>query len=170
VVRRSLSVSTAKGRATARRARRRGFALIDVIVGGILLAVGLAAVLSLGARSMNLHQRGEREIIAATLLDDLLGTILAEGPKDFPDLHPMQGNCESPFEDFQFLIEIDEGSSGVPYRIAVSVQHTATGDTWTVETLIAPKLGDEPDPERMPLEPIDREQRYRDQEEAERNG
>ncbi len=165
-----VTIRTASVARRQRRRHRRGFALIDVIVGGILLAVGLAAVLSLGARSMNLHQRGEREIIAATLLDDLLGTILAEGPKDFPDLHEMQGTCESPFEDFQFLVEIDEGSSGVPYRIAVSVQHTGSGDTWTVETLIAPKLGEEPDPERMPLEPIDREQRYRDQEEAERNG
>ncbi len=157
-------------RAQGRAYRGRGFALIDVIVGGLLLAVGLAAILSLGARSMNLHQRGEREIIAASLLDDLLGTVLAEGPKDFPDHHEMQGTCEAPFEDFQFLVDIEDGSSGVPYKVAVSVQHVPTGDTWTIETLIAAKLGEEPDPPRTPVEPIDREQRYRDQEEAERNG
>ena len=98
------------------------------------------------------------------------GTVLAEGPKDFPDHHEMQGTCEAPFEDFQFLVDIEDGSSGVPYKVAVSVQHVPTGDTWTIETLIAAKLGDEPDPPRTPVEPIDREQRYRDQEEAERNG
>ena len=153
-----------------RRRLARGFALIDVIVGGILLAVGLAAILSLGARSLSLHQRGEREVIAASLIDDLLGTVLSDGPKDFPDLHEMRGTCEAPYEDFEFLVEIDEGSSGVPYKVAVTVQHIATGDTWTVETLIAAKLGEEPDPIRTPVEPIDREQRYSDQEEAERNG
>lgn len=157
-------------RPSPRRRPARGFALIDVIVGGLLLAVGLAAILSLGARSLNLHQRGEREVIAASLIDDLLGSILTDGPKDFPDLHEMRGTCEPPYEDFEFLVEIDEGSSGVPYKVAVTVQHIATGDTWTVETLIAAKLGEEPDPIRTPVEPIDREQRYSDQEEAERNG
>lgn len=156
----------------SRRPKRRdsGIALIDVIVGGILLAVGLTAILSLGARSLSLHQRGEREVIAAALIDDLLGTVLADGPKDFPDLHEMRGFCDPPYEDFQFLVEIDDGNSGVPYKVAVTVQHTGTGDAWTVETLIAAKLGEEPDPERMPVEPIDREERYREQEEAERNG
>jgi hypothetical protein len=156
---------------TIRRTRqRRGFALIDVIVGGVLLAVGLAAILALGARSLNLHQRGEREVIAAALLDDLLGTILADGPKDFPDLHEMRGYCDPPYEDFQFLVEIEDGNSGVPYKVAVTVQHNGTGDSWTIETLIAAKLGEEPDPERVPVEPLDREQRYREQEEAEQNG
>lgn len=154
----------------ALRRSRRGFALIDVIVGGVLLAVGLAAILALGARSMNLHQRGEREVIAAALLDDLLGTVLAEGPKDFPDLHEMRGRCDPPYDDFEFVVEIDDGGSGVPYKVAATVQHIASGDTWTIETLIAEKLGDEPNPERAPVEPIDREQRYSDQEEAERNG
>jgi hypothetical protein len=139
-------------------------------VGGILLAVGLAAILSLGARAMNLHQRGEREIIAAALLDDYLSTVLADGPKEFPDLHEMRGTCDAPFEDFDFLIEIDEGNSGVPYKVAVTVQHTGTGDAWVIETYIAAKLGDDPDPVRTPPEPIDREQRYREQEEAETNG
>jgi Tfp pilus assembly protein PilV len=151
-----------------RSRRRRGFALIDVIVGGILLAVGLAAILSLGARALNLHQRGEREVIAASLLDDLLGTVLAEGPEEFPDLHQMRGTCESPYEDFEFFVEIDEGNSGVPYKVSVTVQHSASGDTWTIETLIAAKLGEE-EPPRSPTEPIDREGRYQEQEEAERN-
>lgn len=150
--------------------RRRGFALIDVIIGGILLAVGLAAILSLGARSMNMHLKGEREVIAASLLDDLLGSVLADGPKDFPDLHEMRGYCDPPYEDFEFAVDIEEGNSGVPYKVAVTVQHSASRDTWTVETLIAAKLGDEPDPPRAPLEPIDREEEYRKQEEAERDG
>jgi hypothetical protein len=150
--------------------RRRGFALIDVIIGGILLAIGLTAVLAIGARSMDMHQRGEREVVAAALLDGLLSQVLADGPKDYPDLQPLSGVFDAPFGDYEFLVEIESGGSGVPYKVAATVVHRPTEDTWLVETLIAGKSGDEPDPERMPPEPIDREQRYIEQEEAENAG
>ncbi len=152
---------------TSPRSRQRGFALIDVIIGGILLAIGLTAILSIGARSMNMHQRGERETVAAALIDEQLSMVLADGPKDFPNIHPMSGACDAPFGDFEFRIEIESGGSGVPYKVAVIVTHVAKQESWTVETLIAGKSGEEPDPERSPPEPLDREERYRQQEEAE---
>jgi hypothetical protein len=147
--------------------RHRGFALIDVIIGGILLAIGLTAILSLGARSMNMHQRGEREAVAAALIDDLLSMVLADGPKDFPEVQATSGICDEPYGDYEYRVDIDNGGSGVPYAVAVTITHRPTSDTWVVETLIAGKLGEEPDPERAPPEPIDREERYREQEEAE---
>jgi len=147
--------------------KRRGFALIDVIIGGILLAIGLTAILSLGARSMNMHQRGEREAVAAALIDDLLSMVLADGPKDFPEVQSTNGICDDPFGDYEYRVDIDNGGSGVPYAVSVTITHLPTNDTWVVETLIAGKSGEEPDPDREPPEPIDREERYREQEEAE---
>lgn len=135
---------------------RRGFALVDAIVAGILLAVGLAAIISLGSRALALQQRGEREIVAASLLDELLATVLMEGPADYVQLHPTSGQFDDPFGDFEYEVIIEDGSAGVPFKVTAVVRH-ASGDSFLCETLIAPKLGDEPDPPRAPLEPIDRE-------------
>lgn len=136
--------------------RRRGFALVDAIIAGILLAVGLAAIVSLGSRALSLQQRGEREIVAASLLDELLSTVLMEGPADYVKLHPTSGRFDEPFAAFEFEVLVEDGSAGVPFKVTAIVRHES-GDSFLCETLIAPKLGDEPDPPRAPLEPIDRE-------------
>ena len=54
------------------RSLRRGWALIDVIVGGVILGIGMAAVISIAERSLAMQQRSERELVAAQLLDGLL--------------------------------------------------------------------------------------------------
>jgi len=136
--------------------RRRGFALVDAIVAGLLLAVGLAAIISLGSRALSLQQRGEREVVAASLLDEILATILMEGPADYPKLHAMSGVFDEPFGTFEYEVAIEDGAPGVPFRVVATVRHES-GDSYRCETLIAPKLGEEPDPPRQPLEPIDRE-------------
>jgi hypothetical protein len=142
--------------APAAAVARRGFALVDAIVAGILLAVGLAAIISLGSRALSLQQRGEREIVAASLLDELLSTVLMEGPADYVQLHPTSGRFDDPFGDFEFEVMIEDGSAGVPFKVTAVVRHDS-GDSFLCETLIAPKLGEEPDPPRAPLEPIDRD-------------
>lgn len=138
------------------RTHRRGFALIDAIVAGILLAIGLAAIVSLGSRALSLQQRGEREVIAASLLDELLATVLMEGPADYVKLHPTSARFDDPFADYEYEVLIEDGSAGVPFKVLAVVRHDS-GDSWVCETLIAPKLGEEPDPPRAPIEPIDRE-------------
>ncbi|MGA0418670.1 MAG: type IV pilus modification PilV family protein [Phycisphaerales bacterium] len=136
--------------------RHRGFALVDAIIAGLLLAIGLAAIISLGSRALSLQQRGEREVVAASLLDEILATVLMEGPADYPKLHSMSGVFDEPFAAFEYEVAIDEGAPGVPFRVVATVRHES-GDSYSCETLIAPKLGEEPDPPRQPLEPIDRE-------------
>jgi hypothetical protein len=153
-----------------RRRTRSGFALIDVIIGGVLLVIGLSAILALGARSYSLQQRGEREVIAAALLDETLSTVLAEGPEEYPELHSLAGSCDAPFGDFEYFVSIDDGAEGVPYKVRVTIRHSATDEEWRAETLIAMRLGDEPNPERAPPEPIDREGRYQEMEEEENGG
>lgn len=63
-----------------RRLQRRGFALIDAIIGGALLALALTGVVTLSQRSLVMLQRGEREAIAASMLDELLSEVVTEGP------------------------------------------------------------------------------------------
>ncbi len=151
----------------------RGFALIDVMVGGILLAIGLTAILTIASRALSLQQRGEREIVASSLLDLTLSTVLAEGPADYPKLHPVSAAFPDPFAEWEYEVDLEDGASGVPYRVVASVRHVPTGGRWSCETLIAMKpkpIGAEEEPQRFPDVPIDRESRYLEQEEAENEG
>lgn len=139
--------------------QREGFALLDVIIAGVLLAIGLSTIFAITARSLELQKDGEVRVQAAAMLDDLLSTVLLEGPLDFPKLHATNGQGEFPYEQFTFQVRIDDPGEGEPYRVTATVSHT-TGRSFECETLIAAKVGEEPDPERMPEIPIDREARY----------
>ncbi|MBL9149744.1 MAG: hypothetical protein JNM94_13725 [Phycisphaerae bacterium] len=132
-------------------------------MGGILLAIGLTAILVIAGRSLDMQQRGERDIVAATILDDYLSNILAEGPEAYLDMYSLSGRCDAPYDDYQYDIEIEEGALGIPYRVLVTITHER-GQTWSCETYIAPKVGEEPDPIRTPEEPLDREGRYLEEE------
>ena len=146
----------------ARCARmRRGFALMDAVIAGVLLAIGMIAVLSVGGQAMNLVRRGEIDVLAAHAIDEILASVLTEGPVEYGDIHPLAGHFESgtPYEAFSFVIEIEQGGSGVPALVRATVSHDG-GREYIIETYIAEKRGEEPDPIRTPLEPIDREARY----------
>lgn len=138
---------------------RLGFALLDVIIAGVLLAIGLSTIFAITARSLELQKGGEIRVQAAAMLDDLLSTVLLEGPLDFPKLHATSGAGDFPYEQFTFQVRIDDPGEGEPFRVVATVQHS-TGSSFACETLIAAKGGEEPDPERMPEIPIDREARY----------
>ena len=138
---------------------RRGFALIDVINAGVILAIGLTTLFSITTRSLRLQKEGEVQVVAASLLDTLLSTVLTEGPLDYPKLHSTNGRFDPPFEDFDFQVRLDDPGEGAAVKVVATVFHT-TGQEYSCETLIAVKLGEEPDPVREPEEPIDRQARY----------
>ena len=79
---------------------RRGFALVDVIIGGVLLAVGLAVIISLNSRSLANQVDGERQLTASWLADELLSMVLVNGPVDYPKMNDTSGRFEPPFEEF----------------------------------------------------------------------
>ena len=137
----------------------RGFALVDAVIAGVVLAIGLTMIFTVTSRSLDLQRRGEVEVMAASMMDNILSMVLLEGPQDFPDLHSMSGQGEFPYEQFEFWVKIEDPGEGEPYAVAVEVTHL-TGRSYRCETLIAAKLGEEPDPIRYPEEPIDREGRY----------
>ncbi|HMN95606.1 MAG TPA: hypothetical protein PKC43_02940 [Phycisphaerales bacterium] len=141
-------------------AARRGFALVDAVIGGVILAVGLAAILSLTSRAVSMQRGAEIQVVAAWILDEQLAMVLVEGPEDFRDLHPTFGRCRAPFEEFEFEVRIADRGIGLPWRVTAVVRHIPTGAAYVAQTMIAERGGDEPNPERAPPEPIDREGRY----------
>lgn len=139
--------------------RARGFALVDAVIAGVVLAIGLTMIFTITSRSLDLQRNGEIEVTAASMMDNILSLVLLEGPSDFPDLHSMSGQGDFPYEQFEYRVIIDDPGEGEPFAVAVEVTHL-TGRSYRCETLIAAKLGEEPDPIRYPEEPIDREARY----------
>ncbi len=141
-------------------ALRRGFALVDAIIGGVILAIGLAAILSLTAHALTMQRSGEIAIRASHLCDELLSLVLMEGPEDFIDMYDTFGRFDEPFDDFDFAVELDDRGEGLPWRVTATVFHRATGEDFSVQTMIAMRGGEEPNPERAPPEPLDRQGRY----------
>lgn len=139
---------------------RRGIALIDVIVGTILLAIGLSGILVLTSRAMVLQRKGEVEVVAASLIDELLSTILAEGPTDFQKMYDTFGSYTEPFQEYDYIVDIDDRGIGYPFRVTATVIHRPTGAEYSVQTLIADREGEDPNPVRQPTKPIDRQGRY----------
>lgn len=139
---------------------RRGFALIDAVIGGIILAIGLAAILSLGARAISMQREGEVRIIAAHLADELLSTVLTEGPSDFLKLYDTFGGYDAPFRDFEYDVQLEDRGLGYPYRVTATIRHVPTGAEYVVQTMIADREGDDPNPARAPTERLDREARH----------
>jgi len=142
--------------------RRRGFALMDAILGGLLLAIALTAVLSLATRSMQMLREGEEEVVASALLDELLSMVLVEGPVDFPKLHDTSGRFDGPQSDWSFELLIEPQGLGDPWRVVATVR-SPRGESYRCGTLIAPRPEDAPVVNRRPPQRIEREDRYEEQ-------
>ena len=156
------------------RSSRGAFALIDVIIAGVILAVGLGAVITLSGRSIAAAQLGEQLSTAAMLADEQLNLVLARGPDDYAKAFPVEAVCDEPFSQYRYRLEFGGGRSvGEPYEVSVTItwgepsggQVTAntpgapavSGRSVKVSTLMAPRqIGAdvELDPDRQPTETI----------------
>lgn len=154
------------GRLDVSRLRRRGFALVDVILGGILLSIGLAAIISLASRALKAQTDGEKRMTAAWLCDEMLALVIVDGPVNYPRLHDSSGTFDFPFQDFAYDLEIESQGNGLPYLVTASVSWQAGRgvNAVQVQTLIAERK-DDPDEIRAPEEPIDRDERWYGEEE-----
>jgi len=145
---------------------------MDAVIAGVLLAIGMIAILGIGGQALTLQRRGEIDVRAAGAIDEMLSNVLTEGPVYFAENYPSRGSFDpaGPYGDFEYEINILQGGSGVPAHIELTVTH-ASGRSYAIETRIAEKRGDEPDPVREPSEPLDRllriEERQAAREEAE---
>jgi Tfp pilus assembly protein PilV len=149
---------------------RRGMVMLDVIVGGVILGIGIAVIMSLASRSLSAQTEGERRMQAAWLADELLNMVLVEGPKDYEKLYSTHGDFDVPFENFAYEVEIDDLDRGLLYDVTATV---AWGDMESqrqrvvVQAYIAQRqYGDlegaalEIVEERKPLSPLDRDERW----------
>lgn len=143
-----------------RRRRRRGFALLDVLVGGILLSIALVSVLGVASAAMRSQMLGEEMARAAFLLDEVLNEVLMVGPARYrQDNFPMEGE-RADYPGMRFELQIEPPSrDSAPYRIVATARWQSGGRerTLVIPTMIAPLRGDEPDPEREPETAIDRD-------------
>ena len=128
------------------RVHRRGFALVDAIIGGALLALALTGVVTLSQRSLAMLQRGEREAIAAAMLDELLSQVVTEGPNAFSRTRETEG---------RMAVEIRPGAVGDPYDVLAMVRDDVGGE-YRCATRVAPHDEQAPPVERAPTEPLDR--------------
>ena len=147
------------------RRRRRGVALIDAVLGGVMLAVGLAVLLSLASRAVAMQTAGQKRIAAAWLVDELLSMVLVEGPDVYAQLHPMQGRFDPPFDAYSFNLDIEDIGLRKPMLVTATVRwpHGPGFREVQARTYMAQPQG-EANRQRAPLEPIDRLGRYYDDE------
>ena len=140
---------------------RRGIALVDVIIGGVLLSMGLAVVISLSTRALRTQTDSEKLLTASWLADEFLSMVLIEGPVNYPKLYDAHGRCSPPFEEFEYDVLIEDQGVGVPLRVTATVywEGPAGLRNVQVQTLIADR-GTEPNELRAPYEPVDRINRW----------
>jgi hypothetical protein len=138
---------------------RKGFALLDAILGGALLALGLAGVVTLSQRSLSMLQRGENEAMAAAMLDELLSQVVTEGPGDFAHNRESAGRMPSPWPSWEFEVEIHPGGVGDPADVRAMVRDPL-GRTYVCATRVAPHDSQAAPEDRAPEQPIDRSQRW----------
>ncbi len=138
--------------------QRTGVMLVDVLVSVVLLGAALAVLLGMAGRALIAQKNGEQLQIAAMLLDEQLQLIIARGPDNYTKEFPMEGACDTPYESFRYELDISGGSGGGAYEITATITWFASGrlQSETVQTRIAPRLGEEPDPVRTPQETVDR--------------
>jgi type II secretory pathway pseudopilin PulG len=141
------------------RSLRRGWALIDVIVGGVILGIGLAAVISIAERSLAMQERSERELAAAQLLDGLLNEVRSTGVVEWQLGRATDGAFDAPFEEWKWELDIRKQGLGDPYEVT-AIARDIRGTEYRVDTLMAPRPENTEEPTRAPTTPIDRQIRY----------
>ena len=141
-----------------RRSSRRGFVQLDASVATILLSIALVTVIGLNSSAIRAQRDGEYLQDAAMLVDELLEQVIADGPEQFRRVFGLRGECEPPFESCWYEVEIDSVGAGDPYQVTAPVFWDDLGQTrrLVVQTLVAPRQGAGPAPDREPEQSMER--------------
>lgn len=129
----------------------RGFLLADALVAAVLLGVSLAVMVGLVSRAARTQREGQKLEVVAMLLDEQLNLVLARGADDYSSRFGLEGACDAPYQEYRYKLAIT-GGSGDAFVVKATILWDSRGQerSETVETRIAPRLGDEPDPARRP--------------------
>ncbi len=139
---------------------RRGFALADAIVGGTLLAVGIAALISVSSRALAAQADGVNRVQAAWLADEILSMVLVEGPEYYPKKYDSAGSFSEPFEQFEYYVEVRDKGVNLPFEVNVTVTWPGAKPPVQLTTLITQPIERETPFPREPIEPLDRNERW----------
>jgi hypothetical protein len=132
--------------------------IIEALVGGMILAVGLAVLISLASHALAMQQLGEERLVAASLVDELLSGVLADGPLDYPRKNKTEGVFAAPFEGYSYTVDIKDQGEIDPFVVTATVRWFAHG-YWrdvTIQTYISQPRGDLEMEVREPGTPIAR--------------
>ncbi len=145
---------------------RPAFALVEVLVAGVVLAIGIAVVVSVSSQSLANQRRGEFAVAAAAILDELLGEVLLTGPDEFGAYKPLSGGCEDPWQDFSYEVVLEAPESPMmPYDVtAIVTDPLGRKHSCATRIAVQPELLDD-ERDRRPDEPMDREARHDELEE-----
>lgn len=146
------------GMARRRISARRGVVIIEALVGGAILAAGLAVLISLAGHALAMQQLGEERIVAASLVDELLSSVLRDGPLEYPRKNNTEGAFAPPFERFTYFVDIKDQGEIDPFHVTATVRWFSHG-YWreaTVQTFISQPRGDLEVEVREPGTPIAR--------------
>lgn len=123
-----------------------------------MLGVVLVVMIGLTTSAISAQEEGERLQTVAMLLDEQLNLVLMRGPDQYESRFGSGGPCEAPFDQYRYALDFSGGTSGDPYRVRATVSWAERGHerSESMETLIAPRLGDDPDPDRKPGNQIER--------------
>lgn len=142
-------------RATSRRA----VALVDAVVGVVILGVSLTVILSLTGQAFRSLYLGEELQNAAMLADEQLNLVLARGPDDYAKTYPITGECDAPFERFSYSLKIEGQGDTAPYTVSCTItwaSSTGKERSEVFSALIASRtLTNQID--RQPQEPVERD-------------
>lgn len=136
----------------------RAVALLDSLVAAVILGLAMATIVSLSGQASNSQQMGQQIATAAMLADEQLNLVLARGADSYEKDFETDGVCDPPFESFRYKLEFSGGGTGA-YDVTVTITWTAWNgeQSYSVSTSIAPRPGEEPDPDRRPAETVERE-------------
>lgn len=151
-------IAFARSRVLARF--RAGVVLLDILVAAVVMGVALAVLVGMAGRAMSSQLQGERLGIAAMLADEYLNLVLMRGPDNYGSRFDVDGKCDAPFEAYEYLIEFKgEAGGGDPYEVtATIVWHEGDREkSIAVETMVSPRIADDPDPDRKPPERVERQ-------------
>jgi type II secretory pathway pseudopilin PulG len=138
--------------------KRRAFSLIEAVVATAVLGIALTVVIGLTSDAISSQSRAERLETAARLADEQLNMVLALGAEGYLAEIDPAGRCDPPFQDFAYDTAITSGAGGEPFRVRATItwNEGARARQFALETLIAPRLGEESDPDRKPTETLSR--------------
>jgi hypothetical protein len=151
-------------RTSQKHRARAGLALLDVMIGGVILGIGLAALTSVATRAIRAQGDGERRLTAAWLADEMLNLVLVEGPDQFSRRNDTNGSFTEPFEQYSYEMLINDRGVGQPYSVTAVISWPVGRGTKqiAVDALIARQIrnDEEAEPLREPIEPLDRLERW----------